>query len=292
MSTAVSIQSIADAPAGRHARAAGNVRAQHALTAAARCWFAVAIGGQLMQAVYVVWFYGGTALRGRLDAWGSFLWRGYVRGDGAGNAALVVHLAAAVILVVGGGMQFVPQIRQRAPRLHRWVGRIYILTAVATSIAGLYLTWIRGTRGDFSQHLGGSLNAVLIILCAALAVRSAVVRRFDAHRRWVLRLFMVVSGAWFYRVGLFLWLLLNQGPAGFDPLTFRGPALTAISFANSLLPLILVEIYLRVRTAGGTVDRLALAGLIVALTIAMGMGILGATAGMWLPMMRAVTARF
>jgi uncharacterized membrane protein len=284
MSTAVSIQPFAAAPA--------RFRAENALGAAARCWFAVAIGGQMMQAIYVVWFYGGTAWRGRLDAWGSFLWRGYVRGDGGGNAALIVHLVAAVILVVGGAMQFVPQIRDRAPGLHRWAGRIYALTAVATSIAGLYLTWIRGTRGDFSQHLGGSLNAVLIILCAVLAVRSAMARRFDAHRRWVLRLFMVVSGAWFYRVGLFLWLLLNQGPAGFDPVTFRGPALTAISFANSLLPLLLTEIYLRARIGEGSGTRLAVAGLIVALTIAMGIGILGATAGMWLPMMRAVTAKF
>src|SRR5882762_3133882 len=85
--------------------------------------------------------------------------------------------------------------------------------------------YIRGDD-DVSQFAGGSLNAILILVCVVRALRSALAGKFAAHRRWVLRLFVVVSGAWFYRVGLFLWLLTNHGPVGLDPETFQGPALT------------------------------------------------------------------
>jgi|SRR6185436_12032528 len=252
---------------------------------AAKLWFIVAVGGQLMLAVYVAWFYGSTALHGRTDAWSRVLTRGYVAGDPAGNFAVIGHLAGAVILITCGAILLVPQVRDRVPALHRWAGRIYLLSAYAGSLTGLYLTWIRGTRGDLSQFIGGSLNAVLIIVCATLALRSAIARRFAAHRRWVLRLYLMVSASWFYRVALFLWLLVHHGPAGFDPETFRGPTLTVLSFANSVVPLAVLELYLRAQSAGAPF-RLSMAAILLVLTVAMGAGIFAATVEMWLPIIR------
>jgi hypothetical protein len=260
--------------------------ADNALKAAARLWFVVAVGGQLMLAAYLAWFYGRTRLQGQVVAWNRVLSRGHVQGDSAGNLTFTVHLLAALLLIVGGAVQLIPQLRARFPLFHRVSGAVYLLTAFAVSLTGLYLTWIRGTIGDVAQHVGGSLNAVLIMLCAVLALRSALGRRFAAHRRWVLRLFMVVSGAWFYRVGLFFWLLLNRGPAGFDTRTFQGPALTFLAFANSLVPLAVLELYLRAQTPSGAPHRLAVAAVLFLLTVAMGIGIFGATIGMWLPIIR------
>lgn len=260
--------------------------ADHALKGAARLWFTVAVSGQLMLAAYVAWFYGSTTLQGRVEDWNRVLSRGYVRGDSAGNAAIVVHLLAAVILVAGGALQFIPQVRERAPLFHRWTGRLYLLTAIAASVTGLYMTWIRGTFGDVAQHIGGSLNAILIIVSAVFVLRTAMGRRFAAHRRWVLRLFLLVSAAWFYRIGLFLWLLIHQGPAGFDLDTFQGPTLTFLSFANSLVPLAVLELYLRVQSNAGAPGRLAMATTLFALTAATALGILAATMAMWLPLIR------
>ncbi|HEV7767700.1 MAG TPA: hypothetical protein VGQ76_22045, partial [Thermoanaerobaculia bacterium] len=102
-------------------------------------------------------------------------------------------------------------------------------------------------------------------------------------RRWALRLFIVASAVWFFRVGLMLWVVLNQGPAGFDPKTFTGPFLTIWSFGDYLLPLAILEIYLRTKDRAGAWGRLAMAGALVVLTIAMGIGVIVATMGMWLP---------
>lgn len=265
---------------------AGTSVADTTLKAAAGLWFVVAVIGQWMFVVYVAAFYGGSAVRGDLAAWTKVLSHGFIPGDTMGNFAIAAHLFVAVIITVGGPLQLVPQIRARAPSFHRWNGRVYMLTAFIGSITGLYMIWTRGTVGGVVQHLGISLNGVLIIICAAMALRYAVARDFVVHRRWALRLFLVVSGVWFFRVGLMCWIILNKGPVGFDPETFQGPFLDVLSFAQYLLPLGVLEIYLRTKGRPGAPGKFALAAGLLVLTVAMGVGILGATMFMWLPRIR------
>jgi Predicted membrane protein (DUF2306) len=256
------------------------------LRTAARLWFAVAVAGQWLFAFYVAMFYGGAAVRGDWEAWNKALPRGLLVGDAVGNAALVVHLLLAAVITFFGPLQLIPQVRARAPRLHRWAGRVYIPTAFALSAGGLYMLLTRGTVGDGSQHIAIGLNALAIMVCATLAWRTALARRFDAHRRWALRLFLVVNGVWFFRVGLMFWLVVHQRPVGFDPKTFQGPFLTVLAFAQFVLPLVVLELYLRAQDRGRGSQRVALAAGLFVLTVAMSVGIFGAFVGMWLPRLR------
>lgn len=259
--------------------------ADTALRAAARFWFVVTLVSQLVFAFAVASFYGLTALRGDYHAW-KFT-NGYVPGVTKGNWAVVMHVTSAAIVMLAGAVQLVPQVRNRFPAFHRWDGRIYMLTAVALSVAGLYMTWIRGSVGDIPQHLGSTLNAVLICLCSAMALRYALARDFKTHRRWALRLYLVVSASLFIRAGLFLSLFLNHGPFGFDPTTFRGPFLTFLSFAQYLVPLAVLEIYLRAQNRSGALRRLATAGMLFVLTLVMGAGLFAVAMAQWVPQVKA-----
>jgi hypothetical protein len=255
-----------------------------ALEAAARLWFLVAVIGQWLFAAYVAAFYGGSAARGDILAWNKHLPHGYTAGDLLGNLMLVTHLVLAVVVSVGGPLQLVPRLRSRLPTFHRWSGRLYVLAAFVLGLGGLYLAWSgRNVAGDTTQLVGVSLNAVLILICAALAWRHALARRFDQHRRWALRLFLVMSGVWFFRVGLMFWLLAWGGPVGFDARAFEGPFLTALSFGQTLVPLALLELYLRARDRGAAAARYALAGVLIACSLATAMGVFGTVVGMWLP---------
>jgi len=260
-----------------------NSIADIALKAAVRLWFGVMVIGQLIFAFTVASFYGMTAARGDLLAWRKSITHGYIPGDTMGNLAIVVHLTSAVIVILAGLIQLIPQVRERAPAFHRWNGRIYVVTAFTISLAGLYMTWIRGSVGDLVQHLGSSLMAVLIMLCAVMALRYALARDFKTHRRWALRLYIVVSASLFIRAGLFLSLLLNHGPFGFDPATFSGPFLTFMIFAQYLVPLAVLEIYLRTQDRGGAAGRFAMATGLFVLTVGLGAGIFAVTMGAWLP---------
>ena len=253
------------------------------LRGSAAFWFVTAALGQLVFALYIAAFYGRTALSGNFDEWNNVLRHGVIAGDGGGNAALGAHLLLAFLITVGGPLQLVPRLRTRFPAIHRLIGRCYILTACIMSLGGLYLVWSRiGIPGtSVPNAVAISINAILILGCAAMAWRFGVARDIRRHRIWALRLFVVVSGVWFLRVGVMLWILV-AGPAGLgDNLT--GPVGVALNFAQYLLPLMVLELYLRARSGKGNVRRGATAALLSVLTVGMGAGIVMATIVLWAP---------
>ena len=262
-----------------------NSVADTALKASVRFWFAVTVVGQLAFALAVAIFYGLTALRGDYHGWQ--ITRGFVPGVTKDNWAVVMHFAAAAVIMFSGAIQLVPQVRNRFPVVHRWNGRLYMLTAVAGSFAGVYMTWIRGSIGDIPQHIGGTLNALLIWLFAALALRFALARDFTTHRRWALRLFLTTSAVWFYRIGFFLWLAIFRRPVGFDPATFTGPFPTFMSFATYLVPLAVLELYFYAQNRPSATTRLATASLLVVLTLVMMAGLLAVGTIKWIPQVKA-----
>lgn len=259
----------------------------NALTGAAALWFIAAVIGQAAFAIYIAVFFGGTGAAGNLEAWNRRLMNGIIDGDPVGNASVVAHLLLAFFITVGGPLQLLPRIRARAPAFHRWNGRIYIATAIIISLGGLYMVWARGVFGGFVNQVAISLNALLIILFALIAVRYAIVRDITTHRRWALRLFIAVSGVWFYRVGIMAWILGNGAPVGITG-NLDGPFDRFIAFGNFLLPLAVLELYLRVRDQAGPAAKVTTALLIVVLTGIMSLGIFGAVMGMWLPRIQSM----
>lgn len=246
-------------------------------------WFAVAASGQAIFLLYILMLYGVSLFVGDYDAWSRMMPRGLVQGDIAGNAATVAHVLLAAVVTASGALQLVPAIRTRYRGFHRWNGRVYLATVAVASLTGLWMVWNRSQLGGIVQHGAMTINAVLILVTAALVLRHALARRMEAHRRWALRLFMLASGVWFFRVGLMFWIAVNGGPAGFDPVTFRGPALDILTFLQYLLPLALLEMYFRAKDSNSRVVRLSMAGMLMVMTLAMGLGIGMATFAMWLP---------
>lgn len=257
--------------------------AQSALAHTAKCWFAVTVAGQIVFAAYILFLYGAAAARSDFAAWNQVMTHGHVEGASAGNAATAIHLLGAALIMLSGAMQLVPRLRHKAPAFHCWNGRVYLGAAVVASVTGTYMVWWRGAVGDTVQHIGTTLNGLAILLSAFMALKYIRVRNIEAHRRWALRLFLVVSGVWFFRIGLMFWLALNRGPAGFDPATFQGPFLTFLAFAQWLVPLAILELYIRCRTHGGAAAHLSMSFLMAAVTLAMAIGIGIATVNMWLP---------
>jgi hypothetical protein len=145
------------------------------------------------------------------------------------------------------------------------------------------MLFVHGTVGGIVLMIAQSLDALLILVFAGVALRAALRRDFKSHRRWALRLFMVVSAVWFFRVGLMLWLVIHQAPVGFDPNTFTGPFVTFIAFAQYLIPLLMLECYFRAQDSCSASIKISMAMLLILLTLAMALGIFGATMGLWLP---------
>lgn len=131
--------------------------------------------------------------------------------------------------------------------------------------------WVRHTSPSFVEGVSTSLNGVLILAFAALALRTAMARNIAVHRRWAMRLWLVANAQWFLRVGLFAYFMIGRM---LDlKLSFGDPFLRFWTFGCYLVPLAVLEIYLRVRDHGGPFARVATATLLLVLTLVMAAGI-------------------
>jgi len=154
----------------------------------------------------------------------------------AQRIGIYAHVFAAVFTLVLGPFQFSTRLRAARPRLHRWMGRTYVLACMIAGAAGLLLAF-GATTGPVSTA-GFGLLAVLWLFTTTKAWTSAMNRRFDEHRRWMIRSFALTFAA----VTLRLYLpLAFFSPWGYDD-TYR-----AISFLCWVPNLLFAEVFVRVR---------------------------------------------
>jgi hypothetical protein len=255
-----------------------------ALAAAARAWFVSAVFGQWAFLYYIAAFYDAATLRGDFAAWSRnvYLLRGYVAGDTAGNLQFAAHVLLAAAVTFAGALQLVPVVRARWPAVHRWNGRVFATASIAAAASGLAMIWWRGSRANLTAGIATSGDAVLIIACALAAWRAALRRDFDAHRRWALRTWIAANGVWFQRIGIFGWTAFHQAPLGMTR-HFDGWFDLGWAFACYLLPLAVLEVYLRVSARGTARTRLAFACVLAACTLATAYGGYAAYTQVWRP---------
>jgi len=246
---------------------------------ATKWWFAVVFIGQLFFAIYILFQYIITGVVGDVARWSESSTGGYVSGDGMGNFAFAVHVFLAGIITIGGPLQLLPQIRNRYREFHRINGRVYILAAYVISLFGLYLIWVRGTVGDTLAHSMTSINGLIIIVAATFTIREAMAKDFTSHERWAIRLFLAMSGVFFFRVLLYGWLILFQD-TGIDFDSFTGPALDAIGFCAYIAPQIIAEWHFRSKSI---IQQKVFTGFLVILILLFCIGTVGAAALMWWP---------
>lgn len=256
----------------------GRARANLALQAATRLIFVALVLGQLLLAVTIALFYGGAAAHGDLAGWNRLMTHGYVVGDMLGNMAVALHLLTTVLVIAGGALQLVPAVRKRYPVFHRWVGRVYVLSAFTLCLAGLYMMWVRGSFGSLTAHIAQSIVAVLIMSSAVMTMRTAMQRDFATHRRWALRLYVLMSSALFIRGGTDLGsMLLSTSLESFFAI---------LSFAQFVIPLLMLEMYLRTTSQSSVARKWAVAGGLFFFTVMIGAGITASTSREWSPLLK------
>ena len=149
---------------------------------------------------------------------------------------LVVHASLAATAMLIGPFQLVPWLRARRPRLHRWTGRAYVSACLVGGSAALLLA-LGSTAGPIATP-GFGLLALVWMTATAQAWRMALARRFDEHRRWMLRSFALTFAAVTLR--LYLPIVFITGLPYIE--SYR-----AISFLCWVPNLLAMEFYLRRR---------------------------------------------
>lgn len=159
---------------------------------------------------------------------------------------LVIHAGSAAAALIIAPVQLLPGLRRRAPRLHRYLGRVYVVGCLLGSVSGLVLAF-GSAAGPIATFGFGSL-ALAWFLTTTLAWRSAVVRKLADHRAWMIRSFALTNAA----VTLRLYLMILP----FLPMTFVA-GYRAISLLCWVPNLLVAELFLR-RRASRSVPSAAL----------------------------------
>jgi uncharacterized membrane protein len=119
----------------------------------------------------------------------------------AHRAGIYAHIFGSAVALALGPLQFIASVRAAYPRLHRWVGRLYLGVGVlGGGLAGLFMAFY--AFGGQVARLGFGCLALAWLYTGLHAYRAIRVRDVVAHRRWMVRNFALTFAA----VTLRLWL--------------------------------------------------------------------------------------
>lgn len=154
---------------------------------------------------------------------------------------LWTHLGGGALAILLGPVQFLTRWPRAYPLLHRWTGRIYVtgmLIACAGAI-GLIVT-SAAPPSIRSAFIGTTLASLTTLLIGLIAILRG---RVEAHRRWMVRNYMVVLSPITFRALIRIPTVMELAP---PPIMI--PLLLWLSW---LLPLLIGEILYRIADRAG-----------------------------------------
>jgi uncharacterized membrane protein YozB (DUF420 family) len=182
----------------------------------------------------------GVALATSAWAWWTFAWpviTGASRVRHVDHFALTyAHMIGGTIMLVAGSAALFIGWTRRGFRHHKWIGATYLIGGGLGAALGLGLSLRNSHRITGITVATGTLAAVWLV-AAAMAFRAVRNRRFEAHREWMVRSYVLT------------WTFVGCRIAGrvpsLDTLGDAGGA--AVVWLSWVLPLVACEVALQWR---------------------------------------------
>lgn len=121
--------------------------------------------------------------------------------------AAPAHLLGGAIALITGALQFSQRIRTGHIQLHRWIGRVYLLSVAASGIAGLQMAL--STPGGLPAQTGFSFLAIGWLITTSMAYFRILEKDIAGHRTWMIRSYALTLAAVTLRI--YLPTMLAQG---------------------------------------------------------------------------------
>lgn len=157
--------------------------------------------------------------------------------------AFYIHIFSGPIVLFNGLILLSDTVRLRYRGWHRWLGRMQVAALLLLVLPSSIVM----SRYAFGGRLAGlSFLALSLVTatCAVIGVVHARGHRYDAHRRWMLRCYVLICSA--------VALRLISGAAGLVGVSSPESAYIAAAWASWVVPLAVYEISVRVERFHGT----------------------------------------
>jgi len=149
---------------------------------------------------------------------------------------LLVHVAGGLCMLVLGAAALYIGWTRKAFRRHRWFGYGYLGLGGTGAVAALIVSF-QAPHAPYSLYIATGTLAAVWLAVAGMAWRAARNRRFDSHREWMIRSYVLT---WTF-VGCRLATMVDFYP------WLGAEGTTAAIWVNWIVPLVVCEIALRWR---------------------------------------------
>lgn len=148
------------------------------------------------------------------------------------SVAFYAHILTAPLVLASGTALLSTWVLRRR-RLHAWLGRVHVFAVVVLLVPS---SLVMATRpfGGWPAGLSFALLALATGLCAVMGVVRARQRRFAAHRRWMVRCYVLLCSA--------VVLRLLSGAASLIGVDDPEAAYRVVAWASWVGPLAILEI--------------------------------------------------
>jgi uncharacterized membrane protein len=152
---------------------------------------------------------------------------------------IFTHVLCGTLALLLGPLQFIGTIRSRYTRIHRLIGKIYLISVLVGSPVALYIAVIH-TFMTIHDHIGAvglSGLAIAWFITSAMAFWAIKKGNISQHREWMIRSYTVTFGFTSFR--LFFYILPAISSLTVDEI---GPIM---SWACWAVPLLFTEIFIQ-----------------------------------------------
>jgi uncharacterized membrane protein len=152
---------------------------------------------------------------------------------------ILVHIVAGMTALLLGPFQFIPAIRKKYPRTHRFMGKTYLICIVIAACASLEMSVAKIIIGEKGVVFGMGLFMLGLVwlLTSGMAYWSARSRNFVQHREWMVRSFVVTCAFTTFRLST----KFMTEKFGID----GNAAAELMAWASWSVPLIVAELFLQ-----------------------------------------------
>lgn len=114
---------------------------------------------------------------------------------------IILHVVGAMLAIIIGPFQFLEGMRSgHLLKVHRWLGRTYLIAVLVGGLAGLYMATL--SYGGIVSHLGFASLAILWLFSGLMAYKHIRNKNIELHREWMIRNYSLT----FAGVMLRLWM--------------------------------------------------------------------------------------
>jgi hypothetical protein len=125
------------------------------------------------------------------------------------SIAISIHFIGAVFMSLAGAFQLVKYIRKHYAIVHRWVGRLYVISSVIASCGGLVFIFNKGSYGGREADVAFAVYGFYFLWCGICTYYyAAIAKDYSTHKLWAWRLYALSLAAWIYRADYYFWMLV------------------------------------------------------------------------------------